>query len=33
MEQLALFALPRSYRGEEENTDSNKAAAMTYLDL
>lgn len=32
MEQIAPFALPRSYRGKEEDNDSNEAAATTYLD-
>ena len=32
VEQLALSALPRSYKGEEENADSNEAAAMTHSD-
>ncbi len=32
MEQLALFALPQSYKYEEENGDSNDAAAMTHSD-
>ncbi|KAL9068762.1 MAG: hypothetical protein Q9161_005965 [Pseudevernia consocians] len=31
MEQLALFALPRSYK-EEENANSNEAAAMAHSD-
>ena len=32
MEQLALFALPRSGKGEEGDADSNKAAVMTHSD-
>ncbi len=32
MEQLALFALPRSFKGEEEDADSNEAAALTHSD-
>lgn len=33
VEQLALSALPRSYKGEAENADSNEAAATTHSDL
>lgn len=32
MEQLALFALPRGYKDEGENADSNAAAAMAHSD-
>ncbi len=32
MEQLALFALPQSYKYEDENGNSNDAAAMTHSD-
>ena len=32
MEQLALFALPRSYKDEEEDADSNEAAAIGHSD-
>ena len=32
MEQLALFALPRSYKYEEEDADSNEAAVMAVSD-
>lgn len=32
MEQLALFALPRSYKEEEGNANSNEAAAMAHSD-
>ena len=32
MEQLALFALPRSYKYEEEDADSNEAAVMAASD-
>ena len=30
MEQLALFALPRGYKDEDDNADSNEAAAMAH---
>lgn len=32
MEQLALFAIPRSYRNDEESADSDEAAAMAQSD-
>ena len=32
MKQVALFALPRSYRGKEEDNDSNEAAGIRKLD-
>ena len=32
MEQLALFALPRSYKDEDEHADSNEAAAVVHSD-
>ena len=32
MEQLALFALPRSYKNEEKDADSNEAAVMIHSD-
>ena len=32
MEQLALFALPRSYKDEEEDANSNEAAAKVHSD-
>ena len=32
MEQLALFALPRSYKDEDENANSNEAAAVAHSD-
>lgn len=32
MEQLALFALPRKYKDEEENAKSHEAAAMAHSD-